>query len=151
MNNLKNYSKPVMKMELFVPQEYCYVCWKVLLNCDGGTQTGNQYHYIYVKNGNQYEYWADLCLTENTHIPHSELVIVRTETEAEPTTAQIDSSINNWNFKDGAMGNASGTTHGGHILKPDGSTIYGYAWGTAPTPVHFAADITPATRYGAHS
>lgn len=151
MNNLKNYSKPVMRMELFVPQEYCYVCWKVLLNCDGATQTGDSDHYIFINSGGSYTYWADMCETENRHLPHSELVIVRTDTEAPPTPAEVDSAILNWDFKDAVMGSASNTTHGGKIFKDGAPHTDGYAWGTAPWPVHFAADPEPATRYGAHS
>lgn len=35
MNNLKKYSKPVMQMEQFVPQEYVAACWRLNVWCEG--------------------------------------------------------------------------------------------------------------------
>lgn len=48
MNNLKNYSKPVMQMEQFVPQEYVADCWVCTLECIGTQYAANGQPQIYI-------------------------------------------------------------------------------------------------------
>jgi len=48
MNNLKKYSKPVIQMEQFVPQEYVADCWRCELYCSGTQHSPNGQPQVYI-------------------------------------------------------------------------------------------------------
>lgn len=152
MNNLKNYSKPVMKMEQFVPQQYVADCWKVTLGCDGGTQTSNSYHFIFSPSG---QYIGDLCEDSNTHDPHQITVPIKTEAGATPSNTDIDNAING-QFADGLLVHVSATTgSGANMHIKDNDYLVGYYW-NAPdesgiSRYHFAQAPTTYLQNGNHS
>ncbi len=48
MKERKDYSKPLMNKELFIPQEAISACWKCVLRCEGTPKAKNQHPHIYV-------------------------------------------------------------------------------------------------------
>ena len=132
MNNLKNYSKPVMQMEQFVPQEYVASCWWLQLQCTGGSTSGD--HYVF--NTTDPTNAENAAVGQVTHPAHPSIILKAQTPDEYPPRGQylLDVLATVGEFP-GAMANDK-NTHG----NPDGARYWmlnkvgdyqqGYAWYT---------------------
>ena len=91
MNNLKNYSKPVMQMEQFVPQEFIAACWICELYCEGSQRDSKGHLQMYVFNGNP-PTGSFLNPTMGEHLGHPVATFITTTSSPEIKPSVLDLS-----------------------------------------------------------
>lgn len=145
MNNLKKYSKPVMQMEQFVPQQYCEGCTTIQLYCNGGYQTQDRNHWIFNMNTAPPTYIGDITADGNEHGPHWMDVYVKGEVSPSASDAELLALVANSTYFNAVMASSSATTQSGpngtiELKDPPTGAEHGVAW-TVGTYLHFASDV----------
>lgn len=123
----KNYSKPVMVLDLFTPNEYVAACykWELRLLCTGGSTNGM--HYVFEHEGEE-------SVGTVYHDSHEMTYYLWTETNAAPSGAQLQefyTSIGEFNayLADDTATNGNPDHRKFHIVGAQGEHYYtGYAW-----------------------
>ena len=134
MNNLKKYSKPVMQMEQFVPQEYINACWHLNLHCTGGAVNGEHWVFTYPADGSTY-------LGEVLHGEHDlGYLTCKTEGDARPSDTQLAEIYASVGEFRAALASDAATNSNPRQLHPNKQDDYtrGFAW-TMNGEMHFMA------------
>ncbi len=129
----KNYSKPVMVMDTFVPNQYIAGCyrWKLELECTGGSTSGD--HYVFNSNNSQDDNPAVGQVTHAGHMTQILYVVTETSEMPSPTDPIVMAELAKVGEFPGVMGNDK-NTHGNpagdrHWMKNKlGQYQSGYAW-----------------------
>ena len=130
MNNLKNYSKPVMQMEQFVPQEYVASCWFLQLYCTGGSTNGD--HFLF--NTQSPPTNNTPAVGQVTHPAHySKILKAQTPDEYPPSGQYLLDVLSEVGEFPGALAdatNTNGNPGGARYWMQNKSGAYqiGYAW-----------------------